>query len=51
MAADKAAAKALAELAKQQQRRQKVGAVRDSVAEQTKHSTRRTAYDLNGKPH
>lgn len=43
--------KAVAALARQQARRQAIGDLRDAVAEQTKHSTRRLAYDLNGDPH
>lgn len=48
---NKKASKAITGLANQQARRKKVGDFRDAVAEQTKHSTRRLAYDLNGDPH
>jgi hypothetical protein len=45
------AEKAISNLKGQQDRRRALGNVRDAVAEQTKHSTRRLAYDLNGDPH
>lgn len=45
------AAKAITKLAKQTAWRQVKGELRDAVKEQTKHSTRRLAYDLNGDPH
>lgn len=45
------AEKAIAKLGRQQGRRRAVGDLRDTVAEQTTHSTRRLAYDLNGDPH
>lgn len=45
------ASKAIAKLGKQTGRRQAVGRIRDEVKEQTTHSTRRLAYDLNGEPH
>jgi hypothetical protein len=45
------AAKAVTKLGRQSDRRRAVGGLRDAVKEQTKHSTRRLAYDLNGDPH
>lgn len=44
------AAKAVTKLGKQTELRKAVGGLRDAVKEQTKHSTRRLAYDLNGDP-
>lgn len=49
--AKQAAGRAVVKLRNQQVRRQALGELRDAVAEQTKHSTRRLAYDLNGDPH
>jgi hypothetical protein len=48
---DRRASKAITKLRSQQGRRTAIGRIRDEVAEQTKHSTRRLAYDLNGDPH
>lgn len=45
------AAKAIGKLRRQQDRRQAIGRLRDAVAEQTKDSSQRLAYDLNGDPH
>ena len=45
------AAKAITKLRGQQERRKAVGGFRDAVAEQTKTSDRRLAYDLNRDPH
>lgn len=48
---DKKASKAITKLRDQQIRRKAFGELRDEITEQTKHSTRRLAYDLNGDPH
>lgn len=45
------AAKAVTKLRAQQVRRQAIGGLRDAVKEQTKHSSRRLAYDLKGEMH
>ena len=47
----RAADKAITKLSRQSASRQARGDLRDAVKEQTKHSTRRLAYDLNGDPH
>lgn len=46
-----AAAKAITKLNSQRSLREAIGEARDALKEQTKHSTRRLAYDLNGDPH
>lgn len=49
--AKREAAKAVTKLGRQREMRQAIGNLRDEVKEQTKHSTRRLAYDLSGDPH
>jgi hypothetical protein len=45
------AAKAVTKLGKQSEWRKAVGELRESVKEQTRHSSRRIAYDLRGRMH